>query len=387
VYRGSAIPALAGRYVFADSGSGLLWHIARDTTPTLPVTTALDTNLVPVAFAQDKAGEIYLVSLTGTLHRLANTSGGGAVQIPSQLSATGCVNPANATQPAGGLIPFAPNAAFWSDGAVKSRWLALPDGQNIMVGADGDFDFPDGTVLVKNFRLNSKLIETRLFMRHNGGTWAGYTYEWNAAGTDATRVVGGKTVMKEGQNWRYPSETQCLLCHTAAAGRSLGLELSQLNGLFGYPQTGRTANQLFTLNALGMLSPSLAQPVEQLPAMPDPYGGTGSLNDRARAWLHTNCSQCHRPGGPTSVDMDLRYTTPLAATHACDVTAATTLGIANARRIATLASGANPATRSLVIHRANLTDANSMPPIQPRQVDTAGVQLLTQWMNSLASCG
>ena len=31
VYRGSAIPALHGRYVFGDFGSGNLWHIARDT--------------------------------------------------------------------------------------------------------------------------------------------------------------------------------------------------------------------------------------------------------------------------------------------------------------------------------------------------------------------
>ena len=34
-----------------------------------------------------------------------------------------------------GLIPYAPNAPFWSDGAVKERWIALPDGQNIAVRA------------------------------------------------------------------------------------------------------------------------------------------------------------------------------------------------------------------------------------------------------------
>ena len=36
-----------------------------------------------------------------------------------------------------------------------------------------------------------QLIETRLFMRHPDGVWAGYTYEWNAAQTEATRVTAG----------------------------------------------------------------------------------------------------------------------------------------------------------------------------------------------------
>ena len=38
-----------------------------------------------------------------------------------------------------------------------------------------------------------QLVETRLFMRHPDGDWAGYTYEWNAQRTDATLVQGGKT--------------------------------------------------------------------------------------------------------------------------------------------------------------------------------------------------
>ncbi len=73
-------------------------------------------------------------------------------------------------------------------------------------------------------------------MRHNDGNWAGYTYQWNSAGTDATRVIGGKTESIEGQVWNFPSEAQCLLCHTAAAGRSLGLEIAQLNGSLLYAQ-------------------------------------------------------------------------------------------------------------------------------------------------------
>lgn len=383
VYRGSAIPGLAGRFVFGDFGSGRIWHVARDATPTQQFTTGFDSGLSIASFAQDAAGEIYVVNFGGTLHRLRAGASGGRV-IPAQLSATGCVNASDATQPAAGLIPYAPNAPFWSDGAVKSRYLALPDGRQITVGADGDFDFPNGSVLVKHFRIGTRLVETRLFMRHDNGEWAGYTYEWNAQGTDATRVTGGKAVTVAGQSWLFPSEAQCMVCHTAAAGRTLGLEQSQLNGSLTYAATGRSANQLDTLNAIGLLNPSLSQPVAQLPAMPDPYGTAGTLAERARAWLHTNCSNCHRPGGGTPVAMDLRYTTSLAATGACEVVPSRTLGIANARLIAV--GGTDPASRSMIVVRPNHTDADSMPPLQPRVVDTAGVALLTNWVNSLASC-
>jgi hypothetical protein len=81
-----------------------------------------------------------------------------------------------------------------------------------------------------------------------------------------------------------------------------------------------------------------------------------------------------------------RYNTPLASTHACDVVPVRDLGIANARRIATLASGANPEARSLVVHRPSLDSTDAMPPLLPRTVDAAGVQLLTEWVSSLANC-
>ena len=122
--------------------------------------------------------------------------------------------------------------------------IGLPNGTTMTIGADGDFDFPNGTVIVKNFRLGGNLIETRHLMRHPDGAWAGYTYEWNAAGTEATRVRNGKVVNVDGQDWIYPSEAECLQCHTAIAGRALGPETAQLNKDFTYPQTGRTANQL-----------------------------------------------------------------------------------------------------------------------------------------------
>ncbi len=383
VYRGNSIPALAGRYVFADFVSGRIWHIARDTPPTLQVSSGFDSGLSVASFGQGIDGEMFVVHYGGTLHRLVAGAGGSTGgTIPTQLSATGCVNPSNATQPASGLIPYAPNAPFWSDGSTKARFLALPNGQNITVGADGDWDFPNGSVLVKNFALGTRLVETRLFMRHTNGSWAGYTYEWNGAGTDATRVVGGKTVQVAGQSWVFPSELQCLACHTQASGRSLGLETAQLNGNLLYTATNRTANQIVTLNAINTLSPPITATPASLPSMPDPYGSGGTATERARAWLHTNCSHCHRPGGGTPTNLDLRYTTSLAQTNACDVAPqAGALGIANARLIAP-----GSADRSIIVARANRRDAAAMPPITSTRVDTAGIAVVSGWVNALTSC-
>jgi hypothetical protein len=48
--------------------------------------------------------------------------------------------------------------------------------------------------------------------------------------------------------------------------------------------------------------------------------------------------------------------------------------------------GTNPASRSLLVLRPGRTDADSMPPMQPRIADAAGVALLGSWVNSLTGC-
>jgi len=382
VYRGTAVPGLVGRYVFGDFVSGRIWHIANDTAPTATMTGGLDTNFGISSFGEANNGELFLLSYSnGQIHSIGGTTTGGGSGVATQLSATGCVNAGNATQPASGLIPYTPRAAFWSDGAVKDRWIGLPNGQNITVASDGDWGFPNGTVLVKNFRLGQQLIETRLFMRHPDGVWAGYTYEWNGAQTDATLVTGGKTVTVAGQTWIFPSGAQCLQCHTEVAGRALGLETRQLAFNITYPATGRDANQLVTHNTINTLSPPIAAPASEVP-YPDPYGTAGTLAERARSYLHTNCSQCHRFGGPTPVALDLRYSMTFGATATCDVVpTAGDLGIANARLIAP----GEPA-RSVLLARMNRRDANQMPPLASARVDDAGVALVRDWIQSLANC-
>lgn len=385
VYRGPQNTTLTGRFLFADFGSGRIWAWIPEsaTSPRRP-TQLLDSDLSISSFGQGNDGELYVIDYNGPLYRIVFEGTQGSDTAPSMLSATGCVNSSNPAQAASGLIPYAVNAPFWSDGADKERWMALPDGQTVTVQNDGDWSFPSGSVLMKHFRTGGRLIETRLFMRHPDGVWGGFSYQWNAAQTDAAIVRGGAIRdIGGGQNWIFPSESQCLECHTSAAGRALGLEIAQLNRSFTYPQTNRTANQLSTLNHIALLSPSVTDAASQ-PAMPDPSDTSASLANRARAYLHTNCSQCHRPTGQTPSTMDLRYTTALAQTRACNASplAGGDLGLgANARLIAP-----GSATNSLVANRMNRRDSQAMPPLGSNVVDAAGVALITQWIDGLAGC-
>ena len=384
VYRGSALPALAGVYLFADYGSGRIWRLVQS-GGTYTKQELLDTSLGIASFGQGNDGELYVVDLNGGgLHKIVDGGGGGAPgsPVPTLLSDTGCVNAQNPSQPSTSLIPYAPAAGFWSDGATKDRWLAIPDGTAISVGTDGDFTFPNGSVLVKNFRLSGTLIETRLFMRHPDGDWAGYTYEWNAQQTNATLVTGGKTSTVGGQSWRFPSGNECLSCHTQAAGYVLGAEAAQLNHDFVYTSTSRTANELRTLDHVTMFATPLGDPANQ-PVMPDPTDTAAQLGQRARAYLHTNCSQCHRPGGGTPSSMDLRYSTLLSSTAACDaLPQAGDLGIGAAARIIAPGSPSN----SVLVARANRRDASGMPPLASNVIDSAGVALLQQWITGLTTC-
>jgi len=394
VYRGTQQTELAGRYLFADFVTGMIASLAPAGGGGFTITQHVPPGGTPQgapgplsipAFGESDAGELFVLDYgSGLIYRLVFTAqGGGGDNVPQLLSQTGCINTASAgAPPLLSLIPYALNAPFWSDGAAKERWIGLPNGQNIAVDGDGDWTPPSGTVLVKHFRIGNQLVETRLFMRHPDGVWAGYTYQWNQAQTEANRVSGGGTANVGGQTWIFPSEAQCLQCHTQAAGSALGLETAQQNRDHTYPQTGRTANQITTLNAVNVLSPPVAA---NPPAYADPSNTGQSLTARARSYLHTNCANCHRAGGPTGVNLDLRHDIALSQTGACDVAPSRgDLGIANARIIAP-----GDDTRSVLLARMNLrNDANMMPPIASNLVDTAGVQLIGSWIDSLtaASC-
>lgn len=71
VYRGRAIPALIGTYVFADYGTGRLFGLRHDGSAVTAHATLLDTDLAITSFGQDENGELYVVAHEGGIYRIA----------------------------------------------------------------------------------------------------------------------------------------------------------------------------------------------------------------------------------------------------------------------------------------------------------------------------
>lgn len=394
VYRGAAITSLIGNYIFGDFTSGRLWALQADAGGGYNRLNLGEVSPNSItAFGVDDAGELYFTHfLEGIIYKilpgedasqnsvLPNTN--SVATVATELSATGCTDPNDITQAYSGLIPYEPIAKFWSDSASKDRFIALPEGEAMSIDADDNLVFPTGTILIKSFRLNNRLVETRHLVHHPNGSWGAYTYEWNAAQTEATRVDGGKRVTIEGQTWIYPSTSECFQCHTTQAGIGLGTEVAQLNHSYTYPGSGLAANQLETFSELGLLETVFNGSGESLPLLVDPKDHTQSLSKRARAYLHTNCAQCHLPEGPTQSDLDLRYSTLLRDTNSCDASPQLgDLGLNNPK----IVSPGN-AENSVLLARMSLRDTNAMPLIGTAQVDTEGVALIRAWINSLAGC-
>ena len=336
------------------------------------------------SFSEDADGELYVLRVeSNEIHRLVPAGAPVPSTFPDWLSETGCVDPTDEHQPASGMIPYGVNHALWSDGAAKGRYLALPDGATIDVDADGDMDLPIGSVVMKHFWVGGAYVETRLLMRHDDGAWAGYSYEWNQAQTDAALLpqAGKRRVLPNGQTWVFPSRNGCLSCHTAAAGRTLGLELAQQNRDFAYDAES-CGNQLTTWDAIGLFTSALPGPVASLPALAAVDDAAASAEARARAVLHVNCSMCHRPNGGGGGNADLRVQTALAATNLCDVDPQEgDLGVNGAK----LLMPGDPA-RSLVSVRMRRTGAGRMPKLGSLMVDPLGTAAIDAFITGLAAC-
>ncbi len=390
VYRGSQNPGLIGKYVHGDYITRNIWALDYYNDPNATPQLLLSSPVNYVTFAEGNDGEIYIIQFYGTgpspsgIYKLVETSS-GTTNFPARLSETGCVEPANPQQPVSGVIPYDVNVPFWSDNATKERYLAIPDGTTMTIAANGHWELPIGSVLIKHIRLGGQLIETRLLMRHSDGGWGGYSYEWLPDQSDAVLLDSGKSVDINGQTWIYPGRSECMQCHTNVAGVSLGTETIQLNREITYPATGRTANQIDTFNAIGMIDPPLNGSASSLglPAMLNPYGA-GDVHLRARSWLHTNCAYCHQPLGPTPVNIDMRYATAGPDMNLCDVIPFDDLGLGTvARRIAP----GDPANSVLMVRIQDRDPLAHimMPPLGSTLVDTTAVNLLDDWITGMGN--
>jgi hypothetical protein len=313
----------------------------------------------------------------------------GAFAFPPVLSATGAFTDLRTLSPAQGLIPFTVNSPLWSDGAIKTRWMAVPnDGppytatEQIAFSPASEWSFPNGTVFVKNFELvaneitgERRRLETRFLVRDANGEVYGVTYKWRADNSDADLLpasgldeninVTDRSGAVRIQKWSYPSRGDCLFCHNPAAGYVLGLKTHQLNGDFRYLATGRTDNQLRTLAHLGMLNPAPAE--SELATLPRAVAVTdpsATIEHRMKSWLDANCSLCHRPNG-FCPQFDARLATPLKQQNL--------IGAYLKFR---------DAAGSELYQRDNSLGPIKMPPLAKNVVHEDAMATLRQWMAS-----
>ena len=389
VYRGARVASMIGEYLYSDFGSGTVWSLHYDGVNP-PANSELATASNPTSFGEDNAGEVYVVSQNGGVLEMVESGGGGSA--PTQLSQTGLFTDLAALTPAAGLIEYDINLPFWSDGASKRRWVAVPGNAAVTFNATAAWTFPVATVIVKHFEMqmtdgdpnSARRLETRVLTRAASG-WLGFTYRWNAAGTDADLLASRDTELltintagggTRTQTYEYPSRTDCLQCHTTAAGSTLGLVTRQLNRNFDYGAA--TDNQLRTLSHIGYFGSDIT-PASQYGAYPAIDASGVSAAVRARAYLAVNCAQCHRPGGPTPVNLDFRFDTSDAAMNAIDATPqAGDLGIAGAKIIAR----GNKAS-SVLWQRMQRLDATRMPPLGSHRVDQDAVVVIGGWIDGL----
>jgi uncharacterized repeat protein (TIGR03806 family) len=390
VYRGNTIPAMRGQYIYSDFSSGTIW--ALDSTNFTNQVLLNSSGHSSSAFGEDANGEIYVVDYNGNILRIEPNA--ATATTPTHLSETGLFSSLQPLQATTGLVEYDVNVPLWSDGAQKRRWFALPNDGKITFSTDGAWQLPIGSVIVKHFSIAldqrdaSQLhnLETRVLIHENSG-WAGYTYRWNAQQTDADLITAGATETLQltdsngvafSRAYDYPSSAQCHSCHTTAAGFLLGLRTRQLNRDFNY--NGVTDNQLRSFNHIALFDGDIGSALSYSAAAALD-NNNASVAQRARDYLDANCAQCHQPGGPTGVALDLRAATAENAMNALEIApGAGDLGVTNAKIIAR-----GDKARSILWLRLQRTDTASgrMPPLATHAIDTAAVNLIGQWIDSL----
>ncbi|MFP6640538.1 MAG: PQQ-dependent sugar dehydrogenase [Myxococcota bacterium] len=385
VYRGDEFVEMQGAYIYTDFISQRIfaWYPESDEEP-IQIATAPDRIS---SFGEDQLGEIYALGWDdGRLWRFEQSGGSGSIgsePFPALLSQTGFFSDVAALTPAPGLVEYEVTTTLWSDRALKRRWLALPGNERIAFDARDAWSFPVGTAFVKHFELplNSggpRRLETRV-MLHQKTRWVGVVYRWNEGETDAELLtegldeavdLGGST-----QTWHHPSSSECLGCHTSAAGRVLGARTRQLGGHFSPP--GPNGVQLDDWNCRGLFDTQVdeASAYDSYAAIDDTSADIGL---RARSYMAVNCAICHQPGGPAVGDVDLRFGPALADLNILDVPATEgSLGLSNPRRIV-----AGNKEQSVLWLRMNSSDLDIRMARGARLPDPEAVTLIGSWIDA-----
>lgn len=326
---------------------------------------------------------------------------------PERLSEWGLFEgPLARHRPAPGVVPYEINTPLFSDYATKLRMVRVPAGTKVSYREDGVLDFPVGTVISKTFAYPRdpsdpqgplRLVETRLLVHRPQG-WVGLPYIWNPEQTDAQlEITGGSVPVRfavaggtvRELTYHVPNANQCKGCHKTDGETMapIGPRAAQLNREHLYVGEGgeQRENQLLHWYRVGILAggPESRAQLKLTPryaVWDDPSSGT--LDQRARAWLEINCAHCHNPAGPARTSsLDLRvanadptqlgvYKSPVAA------------GRGSGDRLHDLVPG-HP-ERSILIYRLESLDPGVMMPELGRSVvHEESLELLRQWVRAM----
>lgn len=325
----------------------------------------------------------------------------GGINVPSsgvhdQLSDYGFFKePMSDLQPVSDrIMPYDLNSTLFTDYSLKQRFIYIPNGKSAEYDSMEVLDFPDGTVLIKNFyytadfrdsSLPKDIIETRLLIKR-GGTWDAETYLWNDEQTEATRHIAGKVLPvswidlqgdAQTVNYLVPNKNECKGCHEYKSELiPIGPKTRHLNR--DYPFASGTANQLNKMVSLGMLNgmPG-ANVAPKLPVWNDPT--TGTLAERARAYLDINCGSCHNPHGPANnsgLHLEYHVTDP-EEWGVCKAPVAA--GNGSGGRLYDIVPG-DP-DGSILVYRMEVNDPDIRMPELGRSLEhTEAVDVIRQWI-------
>ena len=362
IIRGERWPKLASLYVFERPDRGETWAVAATGSPRPQ--SRLAESVGGRSFALDSSGELYTATPDGKLFQL--TEGPAGPTFPLLLSQTGLFDPQG--QPIDGAIRYAPRMPAWSDGARTERFLLLPPGESLELGASGAFEFPRGSVLVQTHGAAregaTRRIETRILVRSADG-WRAERYRWNDDQSDATWLAGGtdrlpESVRWEGgpTEWTFPTTDDCVSCHSDGP---LGLTP---------PQLGRTID---AWRERGIV----AGDATATPVAPERGASVDAaeLDRWVRSYLDVNCAGCHSD----AEHIDLRAVTPLAETGLLEKRRYHEPGMPKAAR--RLVPGDPDA--SDLFWRVHQTGAGRMPRVGSHAVDTLFTERLREWIERL----
>jgi uncharacterized repeat protein (TIGR03806 family) len=306
-----------------------------------------------------------------------------------------------AQTPAAGVMPYDLNTALFSDYTIKQRFLWVPPGQTIQWEDVDSLVIPDGALIAKTFAYlddrrapagGRRLLETRILARR-AGAWEGAAYVHDPATGDAVVTSPEQTIdvtwiHDDGQTrsnaYGVPSKNQCKNCHEEhdAVVTPIGPKARHLNR----PGPGGAANQLQDLVDRGWLAGAPADPMTwpRSPVFDDP--ATGTLDERARAWLDVSCAHCHNPTGAartSGLDLSIGQTDP-AQLGVCKPPIAA--GQGSGGRSYGIVPGLPD--ESILVFRLESTEADiEMPELGRNLVDAEGLALVREWITAMpGSC-